>query len=211
MNNLLFYLEVIGVIAFAISGAMVAIEEKLDVFGVVVLGFTTALGGGMLRDLMLGNLPSVNFYNYTAIALSIFVSIFIFVLASITSSWYRSHIFIIEKINNAADALGLGVFIVSGIQIALARGYGENLFLVIFSGLITGAGGGTIRDIMVGRKPVIFSRHIYAVAAIIGGMYFLACLHFRLPLAFSMTSSIVLVFVIRMLSAHYRWNLPRIV
>lgn len=213
MNQLefvLFWLEIIGVLAFAISGAMVAVEEKLDYFGVVFLGVITALGGGVLRDTLLGNLPPANFNNYRCIIISVIAATAVFIIAYVTREYYFSHAQLISQINNSIDAVGLGVFTVSGIQIARASTFGYNMFLLVFMGMITGVGGGLLRDIIVGRKPLIFSKHIYAVASIGGGAFYLLCIYFKWGESLSIIVSIIFIFVIRMLSARYKWDLPKI-
>ncbi|MDD3402364.1 MAG: trimeric intracellular cation channel family protein [Hespellia sp.] len=213
MNQLelvLFWLEIIGVLAFSISGAMAAIEEKLDYFGVIFLGTITALGGGVLRDTLLGNLPPANFNNYHCIIISVVAATAVFLIAYITRDYYFSHMHLIEQINNCIDAVGLGVFTISGIQVAIETKFGYNVFLLVFMGMITGVGGGLLRDIIVGRKPLIFSKHIYALASIAGGVFYLICIYAGVKENLSLIISIVIIFAIRMLSAHFKWNLPRI-
>lgn len=210
IEGVLYWLEILGVLAFAISGAMVAIEEKLDLFGVIFLGIITALGGGVIRDTLLGNLPPANFYNYHCIVISLVTATVVFIAAYVTRDYYFSHTLLIGKINNCVDAIGLGVFTVSGIQIARQAGFSHNVFLLVFMGMITGAGGGLLRDMIVGRKPLIFSKHIYAVATIVGGIFYLISLKVGAGESVSLVVSIVLIFVIRMLSAHFEWNLPKV-
>lgn len=210
IENVLFWLEILGVFAFAISGAMVAIEEKLDYFGVIFLGIITALGGGVVRDTLLGKLPPQNFYNYHCIAISLITATVVFIVAYVTREYYFSHTPLIGRINNGVDAIGLGVFTVSGIQIAREAGFAHNVFLLVFMGMMTGVGGGLLRDIIVGRKPLIFSKHIYAVATIAGGIFYLVCLAAGVGESQALVVSIILIFVVRMLSSYFEWNLPKI-
>lgn len=210
LEQVMIVLEMIGVIAFSISGAMVAIKKRMDIFGVIFLGVMTALGGGITRDILLGSLPPAMFTNYRCIVASVVTSLIVFIVAYITREYYFKHADTIETINNVFDAIGLGVFSVMGIQIAQATGYGYNKFLLVCLGMITGVGGGLIRDVIVGRTPVIFAKHIYAVASIIGCIAYLVCMSMRLDEAWVVTVCIVVIFLIRMLSTHFKWNLPKI-
>ncbi len=210
MQQVLYVLEILGVIAFSISGAMVAIDKKLDVFGVIFVGIMTSLGGGVTRDILIGKLPPQMFENYRCIAVSVGTSIVVFILGYLTRDYYKKHVRVIETINNVFDAIGLGVFSISGIQIAVNTGFSYNKFLLVFLGMITGVGGGLIRDIIVGRTPVIFSKHIYAVAAILGGIGYLICRSMGIAEGIAAMGGIIAIFVIRMLSTYFKWNLPRI-
>lgn len=119
------------------------------------------------------------------------------------------HMVLIDRVNNIFDALGLGVFTVIGVRAGVAAGYGENAFLCVFLGLLTGVGGGVLRDMMSREIPMVLCRRVYAIASIIGGAaYFLL----RTPLQESTAAltGVILVFAIRMLATHYRWSLPRI-
>lgn len=209
MQHVLDMLEILGVIAFSISGAMVAIDKKLDLFGVIFVGIMTSLGGGVTRDILIGKLPPQMFENYRCIAVSVGTSILVFIVGYLIRD-YRKHVRVIEMINNVFDAIGLGVFSVSGIQIAINTGFSYNKFLLVFLGMITGVGGGLIRDIIVGRTPVIFSKHIYAVAAILGGISYLICRSVGITEGIAAMEGIITIFVIRMLSTYFKWNLPKI-
>ena len=202
-------LEVLGTIAFAVSGAMVALQRRLDGFGVLFLGLTTALGGGCLRDVLLGRIPSAMFSHplYAVVALA--TALTVFLLAYCRRTGFFGHLEQIDRVNNIFDALGLGVFTVIGVRAGVAAGYGENAFLCVFLGLLTGVGGGVLRDMMSREIPMVLCRRVYAIASIIGGAaYFLL----RTPLQESTAAltGVILVFAIRMLATHYRWSLPRI-
>ncbi len=210
MHQVLSILEMIGVVAFSISGAMVAIDKKLDLFGVIFVSVMTSLGGGVTRDILIGKLPPQMFENYKCIAISVTTSILVFIVVYVTREYYRKNVKTIETINNVFDAIGLGVFSIFGIQIAINTGFGYNKFLLVFLGMITGVGGGLIRDIIVGRTPMIFSKYIYAVAAILGGISYLICQALGTSEGISTMAGILVIFVIRMLSTYYKWNLPKI-
>ena len=202
--------EYAGIIAFSISGAVIAIEEEVDYFGVMLLGLITSFGGGTLRDSLLGIFPSSNFYNYPGIFLSLITSTVVFVIAYLHREYYHIHIGKIKQINNAVDSLGLGLFAIYGVQITLETSDASNLFLVIFMGMLTGTGGGVLRDVIVRRKPVIISRYIYAVAAIVGSICYLICIYCRLSEPIAVTTGVILVFGIRMVATWKRLDFPKV-
>ncbi len=211
LDKYIFILEIIGTIAFASSGAMIGIKKEMDLLGVCVLGMTTAVGGGMIRDLILGVAPPVMFQNPTyallAIAFSglVFGSMYFFQGKIQKSRFYE----IYDKLMMVFDSLGLGLFTVVGVTVALNIGYETTGFLQIFVGVLTGVGGGVLRDIMAGNTPYIFVKHVYASASILGAVVcVLAERRFgELP---AMLTGAAVVFVIRILAAYYKWNLPRI-
>ena len=211
LEKYIFIIEIIGTIAFASSGAMVGIKKQMDLLGVCVLGMTTAVGGGMIRDLILGVTPPVMFQNPTyallAIAFSvlIFCSMYFFQNRLAHSKAYEVY----DKLMMIFDSLGLGLFTVVGVTTAINIGYETTGFLQIFVGVLTGVGGGVLRDIMAGNTPYIFVKHVYASASIIGAMVCVLVEHWfgELP---AMLIGATVVFVIRILAAHYKWNLPRI-
>ncbi|SHK17151.1 trimeric intracellular cation channel family protein [Hespellia stercorisuis] len=210
MEKLFNIMELLGIIAFTISGAMVGIEKKMDLFGVMFLGITTAFGGGIIRDIMLGNLPPAMFESHRNIEIAAGTALLVFIIGYLTREYYSRHLDMIETINNVFDAVGLGIFTTTGIQIAINTGYGYNKFLLVCLGMITGVGGGLLRDIIAARTPVIFAKHIYAVASIVGGMSYLWFLDIDFQQSSAMTLSILVTFIIRILSTVKKWNLPRI-
>jgi len=131
---------------------------------------------------------------------------FFFVLRK--RDYYLAHIERVDAINNIFDAFGLGAFTVTGVQIAVSAGHGDNLFFAVFLGVVTGAGGGLLRDMMVGEIPFILTKHIYAVASIIGGLVYCLLHHIGYDAAAAIVT-ILVVFSLRMFSSHYRWNLPK--
>ena len=212
LDKYIFVIEIIGTIAFASSGAMVGIKKQMDLLGVCVLGMTTAVGGGMIRDLILGVTPPVMFQNPTYALLAIAFSIFVF------SSMYffqgklkKSRFYeIYDKLMMICDSLGLGLFTVVGVTTALNIGYETTGFLQIFVGVLTGVGGGVLRDVMAGNMPYIFVKHVYASASIIGAIVCVLVSKWIDELS-GMLIGAAVVFVIRILAAHYKWNLPRII
>lgn len=207
--NIVFLLEVIGTISFAISGAMIGVKKKMDIFGICVLGVTTSVGGGMIRDVILGNVPS-----------SLISPIYV-VMATISSicvflTFYFKKSFSTEKskkrydnIMLSMDALGLGIFTVMGINVGITNGYSDYTFLLIFLGVLTGVGGGLVRDMMANVTPYILTKDIYAFASIVGAICCVVSYRIFGEL-FSSISTVIIVTLIRFLATHYNWNLPRI-
>lgn len=204
-----YIIEIIGTVAFASSGAMIGIRKNMDIFGINVLAVTTALGGGLIRDLVLGINPPNMFRNSSYALASIITACLLFGLFRLRQELLESR-FVekYEKWMNVMDAIGLGAFTVIGINTALGVGY-DSIFLLIFVGVITGIGGGMIRDVMAGNTPFVFVKHVYACASIAGAILCLILRSF-IGNSASMIIAAVLVVVIRLLAAHYRWNLPRV-
>ena len=171
---------------------------------------TTAVGGGMIRDLILGITPPVMFqdasYALAAVATSTILFFIVYIRQQLFSGslavWY-------DRIMLICDTIGLGIFTVVGSSAAIDAGYGDNRFLIVFVGVLTGVGGGMLRDMMAGTMPYIFVKHIYAVASLAGGLLF-ALIYPYLPRLGSMMTGAVFVMLLRYFAARYRWNLPRI-
>ena len=201
--------EWIGTAAFAVSGAMVAIDKKTDIFGVLLLSVFTALGGGTVRDVLIGHFPPRMFSNGQYVLLAIFCALVVFVLARIFKENYMEMEHEIERINGVFDAIGLGVFAVSGASIGMEAGFGDNLLLIVSLGTITAIGGGMLRDVMLQEMPFVLKKHIYAVAAIVGALVFYMLTNAGMSRSMSYSMGWAATFVLRMLAMHYKWNLPR--
>lgn len=206
MNIFILILELIGTVAFSISGAMTAIQKRMDIFGVIILGLTTAVGGGIIRDLILGITPPATFQNpiYATTAIITAVIVFLPVVQRLFHRYQRAY----DILMLTMDSLGLGIFTVIGVQAAFSQSGSYSMFLMAFVGVITGVGGGVIRDIMAGNMPYIFVKHIYACASLVGAI---CCILLWNPLggAAAMAIGTLLVVLIRFLSAHFRWSLPK--
>ena len=207
---IIFILELIGTIAFAISGVITAVEKDLDLLGVLVLGIITAVGGGALRDILLGNIPPTLFlkpvYAIVAFATSLISFCYLYFRKKDPSDTSEQN----SKIINLLDAVGLGVFVVVGVRAAITAGYGDNFFLAVFIGTVTGVGGGLMRDQLAGQIPMVLRKRIYAIAALAGAIvyYFLYQLHISEYI--SAPCGILLVILIRLLASKYHWSLPHI-
>jgi len=190
--------EVIGTIAFAISGALVGIEKKLDLFGIIFLSITTAVGGGIYRDIIIGRTPPIAFVNPTSSIISIITALIVFACNEKVGRF--------QKVITISDALGLGVFTAIGCRTAVLHG-ANNGFLVIAMGLGTGVGGGILRDVFVKNIPFILKKDIYAVASIIGALCYYH-IHSYLPDILSLYICFAIIFIIRIISIKYKLNLP---
>ena len=211
MDEFIFILELIGTVAFASSGAMIAIEKKMDIFGVNVLGATTAVGGGIMRDIILGLTPPGAFSHPVYVLVAALTSTILFVIAYAKPTAFESRVKTdyYDKLMFWCDTAGLGIFTVVGIQAAVRAVGGENVFFFVFIGTLSGVGGGVLRDIMAGETPYILVKHIYACAAIAGGI---VCVVGRTAFgeAYGTILGLAATVLLRFLAAHFRWNLMRV-
>ena len=168
--TLLSFFDLIGTIAFAISGAFVGIRKKMDIFGVNVLAITTACGGGVIRDLIIGATPPMMFRNPFYVLVAAIVANIVFLLVYRHRHMPRKLAPLYDQLLFWFDSLGLAAFTVDGVMAGVRAGYPDNYFLICFLGFITAVGGGALRDIMACQMPDIFRKHIYAVAAIAGAI-----------------------------------------
>ena len=196
----IYYLDIIGTFAFAISGALVASNEKYDLFGVLIIAFATAVGGGMLRDVLIDAHP-INWigdlnYIWTILAAVVFTFLF------------KSKIAPLSKTMFLFDTIGLGVFTLLGVQKGL--NYDLHPFIAIVMGMVSAVMGGVTRDVLTNRVPLIFKKEIYASACLIGGLVYLGTVHFRLPYALQFGLTMGVVIAIRLVSVKYKLELPKI-
>ena len=209
-KEFIFIMDLMGTVAFAISGSMTAVEQGMDLFGILILALTTATGGGFIRDLTIGSLPPVVFRNPIYMILSFLTAGIVFLVLKFQS--LRPHServrLVYEKTLLITDSMGLAAFTVDGVCAGLAQP-DTNLFLAVFLGVITGVGGGILRDLFAGKKPYVFVKHVYALASLAGAaaVYILPR---YLGSGFSIMISFGIIILIRYLAAHYRWDLPRI-
>ena len=207
---LMLIMELLGTVSFAVSGALVAISCKLDLFGVLTVGTITAVGGGIIRDVIIGQIPPTVFTNPEILLLAIITALVVFIIAFINSKRIEDIHKKIDVINIFFDAVGLAAFSVTGVEVTCAAGYSGNEALVLIMGVLTGVGGGVLRDILVNEKPYILVKHIYAVASLLGSIvYYVVGICYGYQLVGTIVS-VVLTITIRMLAAKFRWNLPKI-
>jgi len=201
---LLAFLEIIGTIAFAISGALAAIRHRMDLSGAIVLGFIVGNGGGTLRDLLL-NRPIFWMQNHWYIYGSVGVGLLTFIVAYFIPFPMKNNL---RKLNWAlmyCDAIGLGAFAVVGAQIAVSMH--QSMLIIIMMGVLTATGGGVIRDILSNEVPLIFHGQLYATAALVGVVVFAIAIHYW-PLHIIMLPSMIVIWVLRILALHLNWHLP---
>ena len=205
MEQLFLILELVGTLAFAASGAITGLKKNMDIFGVCILGLTTAVGGGVIRDLILGITPPSTFLDPIYAVVALLTSLVLFLPRIRRILMWDQHLY--DLVLLIMDSAGLGIFTVAGIRIAYQQASRPTLFLLVFVGVVTGVGGGVLRDVMAGDTPYIFVKHVYASASLAGA---LTCVGLW-PLvgeAAAMLCGGGLVIAIRILSAHFRWNLP---
>lgn len=189
--------SIIGTIAFAMSGAIVAMEEDYDILGVVVLGLVTAFGGGIIRNVLIG-VPVTTLWSQSDLIILALISVFCaFVLPL---GWLHHW----KRTEALFDAIGLSAFAIQGALYATQMNH--PLSAVLVAAVLTGSGGGMVRDLLAGRKPLVLRDEIYAVWAMVAG----AAVGLGAATAtWQLLTLFVVVIVFRMLSVHYKWRLPR--
>lgn len=203
-------MEWIGTISFAVSGSIVAIRSSLDLFGVVTVGCITAVGGGVIRDVLIGNTPPKVFLDPVFLGVAVAASILVFSISYIYRDKFKKFSETAETVNIFFDALGLAAFSITGMEISLMHSYEDNALLTITLGVITGVGGGMLRDILVNEKPYILTKHIYAVVSILG-----CCFYYLISVSVGykvFATFFVLIFtvLVRILAAKLHWKLPKV-
>jgi uncharacterized membrane protein YeiH len=193
-------LELLGTFAFAISGATAAINKSYDVIGLLALAFITAIGGGTIRDLLIGATPvawMTDELSNTAI-----------IVAAIIAALFFSYVKKLIRLLNTFDAIGLGLFTITGINKGVAIGLPMPVCVAL--GVITGTFGGLLRDVICGEQPILFTREIYAAASIAGGiLYLITGSYTGIHGDIAQGIAVTVIVAIRLLSLRYNWQLPR--
>ncbi|WKD86630.1 hypothetical protein KCTC32516_02006 [Polaribacter huanghezhanensis] len=198
--DLIYVLDIIGTFAFAISGALVASDKKFDLFGVIIIAFVTAVGGGMTRDVLINAHP-INWigdlnYIWTIMAAVVFTFLF------------KSKIAHLSKTMFLFDTIGIGVFTMLGVQKGLS--FDLHPFIAVVMGMVSAVIGGVIRDVLTNEVPLIFKKEIYASACLVGGTVFLLTNHFNAPESIQFFATILTVILIRLLAVKFNLQLPKI-
>ena len=204
---MVFILEFLGTVAFAISGASTGVQKKMDIFGVSMLAMTTAVGGGILRDIILNVTPPAAFRNPVFTLTSIATGIIVFYIVRQHYNFYQRPWG--EILLRTLDAVGLGLFTVIGVQAAFVHVSEANAYLAVFVGVITGVGGGILRDVLAGNTPYVLVKHFYACASLIGAVICAVLWPYAGSVP-SMLAGAIIIVVLRNMAAHYHWSLPRI-
>lgn len=190
--------DLAGTAAFAISGALFAINKKMDGFGIFVIAFVTAVGGGTLRDVLINTFPItwMSDLNYIYI---IFVSVILAIL-------FRKKIGYLSRSLFLFDAIGLGIFTIIGTEIGLQHDF--HPIICISLGMITATFGGVIRDTLSNESPLIFHREIYATACIIGATTYILLNYLQLEVWVNQLLTTLMVITVRLIAVRFKWQLP---
>lgn len=197
-SQFLYIIDILGTIAFAVSGAFLAMEKKLDPFGVLVLSFVTAIGGGTLRDILIGNLPVGWLTNPTA-TIVIFSS-------AIATMFFGRHLKHFTNTLFVFDALGLGLFTIVGIKLGLQKDFSVGVCIAL--GTITGCFGGVVRDVLLNNIPLLFRKEIYALACVAGGLFYFLLRAMKIDGDTATIVSILSISAIRILAFRFKISLP---
>lgn len=208
-NAIFQFCEALGTAAFAVSGAMVAIDKGTDIFGVLLMAVFTALGGGTLRDVLIGHFPPRMFTNFHYVLLSCICAVTVFIIARIFKERYIERERLIEQVNNVFDAIGLGIFAVSGARIGMEAGFADNIFLTTFLGTTTAIGGGMLRDVLLREMPFVLKKRVYAVAAILGALGYALLLRAGVGEIMAYGLGMMITTAVRILATVFKWNLPK--
>ena len=208
-NAIFQFCEALGTAAFAVSGAMVAIDKGTDIFGVLLMAVFTALGGGTLRDVLIGHFPPRMFTNFHYVLLSCICALTVFIIARIFKERYIERERLIEQVNNVFDAIGLGIFAVSGARIGMEAGFADNIFLTTFLGTTTAIGGGMLRDVLLQEMPFVLKKRVYAVAAIVGALGYALLMRMGMNSVMAYALGMMATIAVRILATVFRWNLPK--
>lgn len=199
IETIVYILDLVGTSIFAVTGALAAIEKKMDIFGVSVLALITALGGGTMRDLLMGEMPPFYFVQYSYLVVALVTALLVFMGHSLFQRQKKSLLIF--------DALGLGVFTIIGAQKAMQFGYSFPAIIIL--AMITGIGGGMIRDILRGEIPFVLQKEIYASASILGAIVFYLITRFiPIPIWIAMMVGIICTVTLRLFSIRFKINLP---
>lgn len=209
-HQILSFIDIIGTIAFAVSGAFSGIARRMDLFGINIMAIAAACGGGFMRDVIIGRTPPGMFTNPFYIGLAALTANILFALVYMHKHFSERTIETYEHILFWFDTLGLAAFTVDGVLIGIEAGFGENIFLLVFLGFMTGTGGGVLRDILAVHVPDIFRKHIYAVASIAGAWTTSFLLNNNASEYFAAVSSFIVIITLRVMAARFKWNLPGI-
>lgn len=197
--------EILGTIAFAFSGVMVGISKKMDIFGIAVLAIVTAIGGGIMRDVMVGMIPPLSLRTPNNLIIS---------LITVTMAIIGMKIFylptaeqnLLSHLYRLSDAIGLASFTVTGAIMGIGRYPEYSILLPIMLALLTAIGGGIIRDVLAQRMPVVFYMEIYAVASLVGAVFICAAKTY-IGIAYASWVGFFIVLILRLLAIAFRWNL----
>ncbi len=193
-------IDILGTIAFAISGVLVAMEKRLDFFGVVIIAFVTSIGGGTLRDLLIGNTPVVWMRDATYV-ITILTTVVLAILFVKQLKYFRKSLFLF-------DTIGIGLYTLIGVEKGLDAGLLPVMCIAL--GTITASFGGVLRDILCNEIPVIFRKEVYATICILGGGIYFLLIQFPMDNTYAYSAAILSIIAIRILAVKFKVSLPNI-
>ena len=196
----IYLLDILGTFAFAISGALVASEQKFDLFGVVIIAFVTAVGGGMLRDILINAHPInwIGDLNY----------IYIILVAVLATFLFKSKILPLYKTLFLFDTVGISVFTLLGLQKGLT--FDLHPLVALIMGMISAVFGGVLRDVLTNKVPLIFEKEIYASACLAGGVSYLILNYIEIPKDYNFIISASIIIIVRLIAVKFHLQLPKI-
>ncbi len=207
---LLLFFDLIGTVAFAISGAITGIQKRMDIFGVNILAILTACGGGLIRDIVMGDFPPHMFVNPLYVVVAAVVANIVFLIMYFHRPIPQKFAGLYDRGLFVFDTLGLAAFMVDGVMIGVGFGYEKDLFFLVFLGFITGVGGGVLRDVLSNQMPAIFRKHVYALPVIIGAILMVLLHEITGMWHAAMIAGFAIVLLLRVMARHYLWNLPKV-
>lgn len=198
--TIIYALDIIGTFAFAISGALIASKKGFDIFGIIIIAFVTAVGGGMLRDVLINYNPInwIDDINY----------IWTILIAVVFTLLFKSKIAPLSKTIFLFDTIGIGVFTMLGTEKGL--NFGLHPFIAVVMGVCSAVMGGVLRDVLTQQVPLIFKKEIYALPCFIGAFVFLGLNYLNMPLSIKYMATIFTVVIIRLIAVKYNLELPKL-
>ncbi len=200
MDEVVTIIDIIGVFVFAISGASTAMSKRLDPFGVFIVAFVASVGGGTLRDMLIGRNPV--FWMEDS------VYVYVIMAGALVAVLFKERIAYLRRTLSLFDTIGLAIFTIIGIEIGIR--FKLDPVIVLSLGVMTGSFGGVIRDILVNEIPVVFHKEVYATASLIGGMFYMGGVFFGLDKFWNEIISITVIIIIRIIAVKYELALPSI-
>lgn len=200
MDTFLYVLDLAGTLVFAISGILVARQNRMDIFGGAVIAFATAVGGGTIRDVLIGSTPVgwMKDLNY----------LFVIVAGILLSIFFKRYVNKLTKTLFLFDAIGIGFFTIIGLQKTIAIGLSP--VIAILMGTVSAVFGGVVRDVLVDRVPLIFRSEVYATACLSGAILYVILKELSVGIPLAMSIAILLIIGMRILAVRYKWTLPRL-
>lgn len=193
-------IDILGTISFAMSGALTAMRKKLDVFGILIIALVTSVGGGTLRDILIGKTPVSWMLNMTFV--------YVIISATVVAIIFRGYLKYVRRSLFLFDTIGIALYTIAGVQIATAAGLDPVVCVIL--GTISACFGGVLRDILCNEIPIIFHKEIYATVCLLGGSIYLGLSEAGMSQAYAMVISGIVIILIRTLAVVKQWSLPSV-